>query len=204
MRPRVILSALALAPVLLMAQLQINPQLGLTFQNLTEEPQGTTYRANTGWMAGIDFRIGSAFYLQPGLFFGQNATTVATVVGDTSVTTEIEDDLVRNLLKGRVMVGYKLINAEGFKLRVAVGPSYDFLLSVQSRDDVFDVEKANFNDGVWNLEAGLGLDLAMFTIEPGVAFGLSNVYSDDPAVSDINSKYFTWYLTMGLVFGEGR
>ena len=38
-----------------------------------------------------------------------------------------------------------------------------------------------------------------------MAFGpQQRVYSDDAAVSDINSKCAAWYLTMGLVFVKDR
>ncbi|MEX1131656.1 MAG: outer membrane beta-barrel protein [Flavobacteriales bacterium] len=192
------------------AQFQLNPQLGVTFQNLTEAPQGAEYRANVGFLVGVDGRIGDALYLQPGVFFGRNATTVTypQPIADpnnpgATITTDIEDNLVRSVLKLRTMLGYKLVNEEQFKLRFAVGPSYDVLLSTDLEDDNINWNEGDFKQGSFNLEAGLGLDIAFLTIEPGVAFGLSRVFEDNPLVGDINSKYFTFYLTAGLVFGKG-
>lgn len=194
------------------AQFQINPQLGVTFQNLTDTPENAEYKANVGFLLGADARIGGALYLQPGVFYGRNATTVSYLVPDVSdpnnptATTEtvIEDDLVRSILKLRAMLGYKLVNEESFKLRLAVGPSYDVLMSVDNKDDKIEWNKGDFNDGSFNLEAGLGFDLAIVTLEPGVAFGMSKVFSDNPAVNDIDSKYFTFYFTAGIVFGNGE
>jgi hypothetical protein len=102
------------------------------------------------------------------------------------------------------MGGWKLINGDGFKLRLAVGPSYDFLLSVDDKDDKLGFEEADFTSGSFNLDAAVGMDIAFFTVEPGVSFGLSQVYSDNIRTQEIDSKYLTFSLTVGLVFGSGR
>jgi hypothetical protein len=207
-----VLFATALFPVCAAstAQVQVNPQLGVTFQNLTDAPDGTEYKTNAGFILGADVRIGEAFYIQPGAFFGRNATTISVPVvtqdpnnPNATVTTEIEDGLIRSILKLRAQVGYKLINEEQFKLRFAVGPSYDVLLSVDSKDDDIDWNEGNFNNGSFNLDAGLGFDIAFLTLEPGMSFGLSQVYNDNVLVQDIDSKYITFYFTAGLVFGKG-
>ena len=163
-----------------------------------------------GFLVGADARIGSAFYVQPGIFFGRNVTAVTqeSVTVDpndpnVTITTEIEDGLVRSILKLRAQAGYKLVNEESFKLRIAVGPSYDVLMSVDNKDDKIDWNKGDFNEGSFNLEAGLGLDIAFLTLEPGAAFGLSRVYRDNPAFRDINSRYLTFYFTAGMVLGKG-
>lgn len=192
------------------SQFQLNPQVGGTFQNLTNAPSGTDYKANLGFLVGADGRIGSALYIQPGVFFGRNATTITSVVvrpdpndpGGT-VETEIKDDLIRSILKLRAMLGYKLVNERQFKMRLAVGPSYDVLMSVDNSQDRIDWNKGDFNSGSFNMEAGLGFDIAFLTFEPGVAFGLSDVYSDNVRVRDIDSRYFTFYFTAGVVLGKG-
>lgn len=210
MERKVLSSALLLFAASVHAQFQLNPQLGVTFQNLTDAPEGVEYRANVGFLVGLDARIGDALYVQPGAFFGRSATTVtfAEPIPDpnnpgATITTEIEDGLVRSMLKMRAMLGYKLVNKEDFKLRLAVGPSYDVLLSVDDKNDRPTFDQNNFNDGTWNLEAGFGMDVWRFSFEPGVALGLSRVYRDNPVFRDIDSKYFTFYFTAGLIIGKG-
>ena len=51
------------------------------------------------------------------------------------LVAEIEDGLVRTNFKLRAMLGYKVINDEGFKLRLSAGPSYDVLMSVDNTED---------------------------------------------------------------------
>jgi hypothetical protein len=206
-----LLTATLVNGLLGLAQWQFNPQIGLTFQNLTDAPENAEYKAKAGWILGMDARVGETFYLQPGLFFARNATTVTTEVPSndpnnqgTITTNSIEDDIVRSYAKLRLMGGWKLINGDGFKLRLAVGPSYDFLLSVDDKDDKLGFEEADFTSGSFNLDAAVGMDIAFFTVEPGVSFGLSQVYSDNIRTQEIDSKYLTFSLTVGLVFGSGR
>ncbi len=206
-----LLTATLVNGLLCVAQWQFNPQIGLTFQNLTDAPENAEYKAKAGWILGMDARVGETFYLQPGLFFARNATTITTEVPSadpnnpgTITTTSIEDDIVRSFAKLRLMGGWKLINGDAFKLRLAVGPSYDFLLSVDDKDNKLDFEEADFTSGSFNLDAAVGMDIAFFTVEPGVSFGLSQVYSDNIRTQEIDSKYLTFSLTVGLVFGSGR
>jgi hypothetical protein len=193
------------------AQWQVNPQIGLTYQNLTDAPEGSAYKAKAGWILGLDARVGETFYLQPGLFFGRNATTLTAEVPSTDpnnpgtvTTTTLEDDLVRSYAKLRLMGGWKLINGDAFKLRLAVGPSYDFVLSVDDKDDKLNFDEADFAEGSFNLDAAVGMDFAIFTVEPGMSFGLSQAYKDNVRTQDIDSRYLTFSLTVGLVFGSGR
>lgn len=206
-----LLTATLVNGLLCVAQWQFNPQIGLTFQNLTDAPENAEYKAKAGWILGMDARVGETFYLQPGLFFARNATTITTEVPSadpnnpgTITTTSIEDDIVRSFAKLRLMGGWKLINGDAFKLRLAVGPSYDFLLSVDDKDNKLDFDEADFTSGSFNLDAAVGMDIAFFTVEPGVSFGLSQVYSDNIRTQEIDSKYLTFSLTVGLVFGSGR
>ena len=53
------------------------------------------------------------------------------------------------------------------------------------------------------MDAGLGLDIAVLTLETGVSYGLSNAYKDQGQLMG-DAKYFTWYATLGLVFGGGN
>jgi hypothetical protein len=129
--------------LVLSAQVQINPQIGLTLGDVSgTQPNGVTSTASAGWLLGVDARIGGSLYIQPGLFFTRTATvyTFETVNTDpnnpgTTVNAEIEDGLVRTNFKLRAMLGYKLINDEGFKLRLSAGPSYDVLMSVDNTED---------------------------------------------------------------------
>ena len=182
------------------AQVAINPQLGVNFTRLTNTPNAVTSKASAGFQLGADFRLGERLYFQPGAFFGRSATVVELKLADTAV---IEDNLVRTTAKVKALVGFNLIDGDAFRLRVNAGPTYEALLSVDMKDDKIAFNKDNYSSGSFNMDAGVGLDLSIITLETGMSYGLSNAYKDTDGLSD-DSKYFTFYATLGIVIGGGN
>lgn len=181
------------------AQFQVNPQLGVNYQRITDPGPGLEYKASMGWQLGADLRFGDRLYVQPGAFFGRGATVAKYTFADTLV---VEDDLVRTTLKLKALVGYRLVDTYQFDIRFAVGPTYDVLLSVDNSDDRIQYNRGDFGDGSLNIDAALGFDMGLFTLEPSASFGLSRVFADNPTVQDIGSKYLTYGLTIGVNFGN--
>lgn len=187
------------------AQFQVNPQAGLTFQSLTQAPDGINYKAQVGWQLGADARIGDRLFVQPGVFLGRSVTAVtasAAAPGGAAGTVEVEDNLVRTNLKLRAQLGYRIIDSYQFDIRVMLGPSYDVLMSVDDRDGDLTWNKGDFNSGSFNIDAGIGFDMGLFTLSPTASIGLSRVFKDDPALSEIDSKYISYGLTLGFNIGN--
>ena len=187
------------------AQFQVNPQAGLTFQSLTDAPNGVDYKAEVGWQLGADLRFGDRFFIQPGAFLGRSVTAITTTTMSSdggSGSVEVEDNLVRTNLKLRAQLGYRLVDSYQFDLRFLLGPSYDVLMSVDGRDGDLAWNEGDFNDGSFNVDVGLGFDMGLFTLSPSASFGMSRVLKDDPALSDINSKYISYGLTLGVNIGN--
>lgn len=182
------------------AQFQVNPQMGLTFQSLTKPQQGQDFKASVGWTLGSDLRIGDRLFFQPGAFISRNRTISSYANGDSIVS---EGKIITTNLKLRALVGYRIIDSYQFDMRFFAGPSYDVLMSVdgkQSGDISWD--KGDFSSGSFNLEAGLGFDMGLFTLSPTATFGLNRAFSDAESVKDIDSKYMTYGLTIGVNFGD--
>ena len=197
---KLIVSVLAKAlSVAALAQFQVNPQMGLTFQDLTDGTSSRGYRSAVGYQVGADMRAGDRLFFQPGAFLGRSATVV-TYPNSDNVT--VEGDLIRTHLNLRALAGYRLIDSYQFDLRFFAGPSYSVLLSVDDRDGSIDWNKGDFNTGSFNLDAGLGFDMGLFTLSPSASFGLSRVFSDAESVKDIGSKYVTYGVTIGVNFGD--
>ncbi|MCO6483871.1 MAG: outer membrane beta-barrel protein [Flavobacteriales bacterium] len=181
------------------AQFAVNPQLGANFTQLTNTPSGFVSSASFGWQVGADFRLGDRLYFQPGAFFGRSATYIKFTPLDTVF---IEDNMIRTTAKVKALLGYNLIHDDGFKLRVNAGPTYEALLSIDSKDDKIAFNKDDYNGGSFNLDAGLGVDIWKISLEGGLSYGLSNAYKDAGKFMK-DSKYFTWYATLGFVIGGG-
>ncbi len=199
MNKQLLALSFALATAGASAQFQMNPQVGVNFQQLTSPEAGVEYKANIGWQLGADLRFGDRLYVQPGGFFGRSATAIQTFASDTLL---YEDDLVRTNLKLKAMIGYRIIDTYQFDLRFAMGPTYDVLLSVDNRNDDIDYNKGDFRRGSMNIDAALGFDMGLVSVEPSVSFGLTRVFSDNPLVSEIGSKYLTYGLTVGINLGN--
>ncbi len=182
------------------AQVKVNPQIGGSFTNLTSAPSGVSTSAAFGYQLGVDLRFGKRLYFQPGVYFGRSATVIQVNYLDTAV---IEDNMIRTTAKVKALLGYNIINGGTFKLRANVGPTYEALLSVDSKDDKIAFNKDDYNGGSFNMDAGLGVDIAVVTLEAGVSYGLTNAYKDEGKLLS-DAKYFTWYATLGVVFGGGK
>jgi hypothetical protein len=182
------------------AQFQVNPQAGLTFQNLTNASPGVEFRAAAGWQLGADLRFGDRVYVQPGAFFGSYKTYVTNSGGDTITA---EDNFIRQNLRLKAMIGYRIIDSYQFDMRFAVGPTFDALLGIKDKNGTFVQNEDYFNKGVWNIDAALGFDMGLVTLEPSVSFGLSRVLDQDEiVVKDVDSRYITYGFTLGINLGN--
>ncbi|HMU15683.1 MAG: outer membrane beta-barrel protein [Bacteroidetes bacterium] len=183
------------------AQTQINPQLGLTYQNLTGKlVQGQDFKGSVGYTLGADLRFGNRLFFQPGVFLSRNRT-ISSYDGGNVI--ESESKLITTNLKLRALVGYRIIDSYQFDLRLVAGPSYDVLMSVDGKDNNgIAWNKGDFSTGSFNVEAGLGFDMGMFTLAPMASFGLNRAFSDAASVKDIDSRYITYGLTIGVNFGD--
>ncbi len=187
------------------AQVQINPQVGVTYQSLTQQPDGYSYKAELGWQAGLDARFGDKFFVQPGAFLGRSVTAVTyntDIPGGAAGSVLVEDNLVRTSLKLRGLLGYRVVDTYQFDIRLMLGPSYDVLLSVDDRDGDLGWNEGDFSNGSWNIDVGVGFDMGLFTLSPNASFGLSRVFADNPSVTDIDSKYISYGLTFGINLGN--
>ena len=81
---------------------------------------------------------------------------------------------------------------------LAAAISYDVILS----DNLKDEDGLAYKNGSFNIEAGLGFDMGLVTLSPTMTFGLSKVFKDNPSVSNVDSKYFTYGLTVGINIGD--
>lgn len=186
---------ITLAPIALCAQVAINVQAGTALTTLTPEQEGVQYKANVGVLGGVDLRIGQRVYFQPGAFFVSGKTAVS--VGDSLVT---EDHLIWNSMKLKALVGYNLVDGDDFRFRVNAGPTFNWLLSATGKDDHIKVEMKDLNTGTWGADAGLGIDLTIFSVEGGVSYGISKTYKEQEGITN-DAHFVTYYVTVGVILG---
>jgi hypothetical protein len=184
------------ASIQLFAQMQFNPQIGLSVMSFSNPPDGYKYHGKAGMSLGADLRFGGKFQLQPGVHYISSKTGMETNAGETTTS-----DVTYKSIKLKALLAYNLIDADQFKFRVNAGPSYDFLLAAKNKDSDTDI-KDNFNNGTFFLQGGVGVDFLFLTADVGYAQGLSKAFNKDYVTTDAKSKGF--YFTVGVVFGKGK
>src|SRR5690606_1227830 len=89
-----LVSALVVGMMSAHAQLQFNPQIGMNFTRLSENPQviindvEVETEGKAGVLFGADLRLGDRIYLQPGLFIMSSRTLYS--LGDSLLVDPTE------------------------------------------------------------------------------------------------------------------
>lgn len=179
----------------------LNPQIGTMGVLLSKDPRpGIEAKGRAGYILGMDARIGDRFFFQPGAFVTGSKTVYQ--LDDTIAVNE--DEIARTSLKLKAMLGGKLVDSEHFNLRLAAGPTYDFLIGLNDPEDDNTVfEKENFNNGIFNLDAALGMDFYILSLEFGYSYGLTSVFQNENNFNP-KARYHGLYATLGLVFSLGE
>jgi hypothetical protein len=182
------------------AQFAFNPQVGISVAKLQNLERDESTKARVGWLAGADFRIGKRFYIQPGVFLWQSSTAV---INDS---VQVETKLQRTDVKLNARLGFNLLDDENAKFRFSIGPSYNVLIAKSAKSD--DLDKVtlgqledNFNNGIFNMDAGIGIDFWKLTFDLGYSLGLSKAL-DDTDYYKSKARYGTFYFNVGIVLGN--
>ena len=181
--------------VQLFAQVQFNPQIGITTLSLKNPPSGVTFDGKVGMSLGADLRFGERFQIQPGVHY------ISSVTAFESSGAEVETgEYVYKSLKIKALAAYNLIDKGQLKLRINAGPAYDFLMSAKEKESKTDV-KEDYKNGTFFLQGGVGIDFLFLTADLGYAHGLSQTFAGEGAP---DSKMAGMYFTVGVIFGNGK
>ena len=138
-----------------------------------------------GAQAGASLRIGSPFYIEPGIGVAGAAYTLKTTWVEDGFEEDLEDVLGHIGWQIPVRVGYRLMHQAPVKLRIFAGVAPLFITQVEEDSD-FEVTKDDYNSTVWNASFGAGVDVAFLTFSVFYEAGLTNLFTEE-AVGEINS-----------------
>lgn len=195
MKKLLTLTFIIFASVQLFAQVQFNPQIGLSFMHFTNPPAGYTYDGKVGMSFGADLRFGEKFQIQPGVHYVSAVTSMETTDGEV-----YSGDVAHKYLKLKALAALNIIDGKQLKFRANFGPAYDFLLSAEEKDGGQDI-KDDFKNGTFFLQGGLGVDFLFLTADVGYAQGLTQTFAGEGAP---DSKTAGMYFTIGVIFGKGK
>jgi hypothetical protein len=198
------------------SQIRVNPQGGISllsidpakYRNLNTLVEGD-FSAEIGIMSGIDFRLGKQLYFQPGVFYSKSvslANIKETVYAPNDSVISVSyyaDKLLRSTIRLKALMGFNPINKRLFKLRLVAGPTYDVLVGAANEGTEINIDTRNFESGSFNIDAGLGLDIYLFTIEAGFTQSLTEAF-DKSKFYGFDSKYSGYYVTVGVLLGKTK
>ncbi len=186
-------TVLALLPALVASQISLRPQAGFNTSTLTRDLDEATFNSEVGFQFGLDLQVGERFYFQPGIFWESAKNELKERIdGDR---TEFSVSRIRLPL----MLGYRLLSDDTdglLDVRLFTGPNAAFAVSKDLKETAL-LSKGDFKDAVFGWNVGLGVDLAIFFVDVGYMFGLSEVF--EGAASDVRNNLF--YANAGLRLG---
>ena len=180
--------ALALAPGLAAAQLTLKQAAGVTFSDVTRDPQSGQASGKVGWQAGGTALLGELLYLEAGAFYARKSTTI------TAASQGVDFGGLTGL-RVPVVVGYHLIgDARGFlSVRAFGGASAFFVTAV----DGSGLARGDLGDPTYGVLAGVGLDVAFLFADLSSEWSLTDLSTLETV--DVGASRAP-YLNVGLKF----
>lgn len=170
-------------------QFTLGPKIGYATSKLSTDLNDVTEDVKHNFQVGAFARFGKKLYLQPEIFYATSGGTMKME------GTEIQQEIKIKNLCVPVLVGFKLINAKVFNLRIMAGPSVNFILDKTVKaDDLYTdpLQESNFKNTTWGMDVGAGFDVFFLSLDLRYEFGLNNIYDpqDGDAPQSISSNIF--------------
>ncbi len=141
------------------------------------------------------FNIKRVFIQPEAYFINKGGILIEDPLGDGNVIT---NELNFETLDIPLLFGLKIINGEKINLRIMAGPCTSFVLNKDfTLSETFaEVSRYHFEDALFSLQAGVGLDIFMFTLDLRTEAGLSDL---SPS-SSFDMHHKTINLSLGFKF----
>jgi len=170
-------------------QFSIGPKIGYSTSKLSSDFDSIQESAKSNFQIGAFVRFGKKFYLQPEIYYATSGGTFKLE------GTELTETIKMQNLCVPVLVGYHLINAKVFNLRVMAGPVANFIINktVDASDLIqYPIQDSDFKNVAWGMDVGAGVDVFFLSLDIRYEIGLNNIYDpqDGNASGKISSNVF--------------
>ncbi|QZT37798.1 PorT family protein [Halosquirtibacter xylanolyticus] len=154
----------------------------VTTDNFSTDISDYSPSNNSGYLIGFYSRIHmKKFFIQPELYF-QSKKGETTL--DLSDGSKVDYEVDFKTINVPILIGYRFLKFPMFKVQAFTGPVMIF--NTNSNVKVSDPSLGSATDpsGMdWGYQLGVGVDIALFTIDARYEWGLSNV---DGGIGDIS------------------
>jgi len=163
-------------------QFHIGPQVGYTASNLSLDVDSISNSMKSNFLVGAFVRLGGKVYIQPEV----NYMTQGSIFKWPSLSgglSPLEQEISIKTLQVPVNLGWKLIDAKVFNIRLMGGVVMNFNMDTEiettgDNSNYNGLVPEDFKDMTWQWDAGLGVDVLMFAIDVKYVGGLTNILQD--------------------------
>jgi hypothetical protein len=172
--------------------LWVIPMVGIHASNFKADFDKETADGRSGWNAGLDFRIrAKRFFVQPGVHY-LNSSVRFTSNDSISNAPLLSGPRIHSL-KAPLLIGVYLTKANRgfFKVNIKGGAVANYVLAVD-KNEQNKFTKNNIEEFSYGLNAGLGLEFGLITIDLSHEWGMSRYFKDN------NDKNNVLRATLGI------
>jgi hypothetical protein len=160
-------------------QFHIGPQIGYTASKLSYKGSDITNGLKNNMLLGVFMRFGKKIYLQPEVnYMTQGSVFKFPSLNNTSV---VEQDVSLKSIQVPLSLGWRIINAKIFKLRLFGGATATFVVNktidTKNGDPKDYLLPEDFNDIQWQYQLGVGVDVAMFALDIKYYGGINDLFN---------------------------
>lgn len=165
--------------------LWVIPMVGVHASNFEADFADDEAKGRSGWNAGLDFRAHQKrFFIQPGVHYFSSSMDV-TSKDSLSNAPLLKGPRIHSL-KVPLLLGIYLTREQGAFLKVNLkgGATGTYVLAVdKNMQNRF--TKDNIEEFSYGLNAGLGIELGLLTIDLSHEWGMSPLFKDDKSKSNV-------------------
>jgi hypothetical protein len=180
------------------SELHFSPKVGVSFSNFSEELEledDLDQEHQVGYTFGMDFRVYTgSFMFMPGLYY--HALTTEMKRFDDVNNIDISDESTIHMMRVPLSLGWWVTGADhdgllNIYLKGGFTPS---IVAGVKEPDAFEFDRGDVNTFQFAWNAGVGVDIAIFTVELAYEGGFTKFYDGG------NDKNNMWIITAGLAF----
>ena len=160
------------------SRISLGPKVGFNTSQLTTDVTDIKTDMSTSFNFGVFLRLGKKIYVQPEV----NWLTRGGVFKTPSISgiSPINQEVSMKTIEIPLLLGWRIINFGVGNVRLLVGPSASILtdatVDISNEDDLLNpIKDTDFEDLIWGFNAGVGVDVLMFTLDVRYQMGLNEV-----------------------------
>lgn len=175
------------------AQVFVIPEIGMNLSEFSFNLDGYDNTTNVGFQAGALVRLGKSAFFQTGALYSQYSNQI--VYKDSTGFTNSDELKVSSILMP-LNVGFSLVNTDILKFRLMAGINLSFPVSVDN--NVFSIEKSDFNSSTVGAAVGFGVDIYRFVFDTNFSFGMNDMLNKNGTTAALN----LYTISIGYLIGN--